>query len=105
MIHLQARKDIATTGFVASIVSESGGSARLAMQEWTSRKSSVLWPALVAVVLVAWAAFFAVGMLADPFQPVDRELPDLPAVTLAGQTLDRAFLGDDAWVVTLWLPG
>lgn len=64
-----------------------------------------LWPALLALVAVVMLAVVGGSWNADPLVPVDEPLPDLPAVTLAGERLDRAYFGDRPWVVLVWLPG
>lgn len=66
---------------------------------------SRLWTALLALAALLFAGIVAVTWPSDPIVPADDVLPDLPAVTLDGVALDRAFFADRPWVVLVWLPG
>lgn len=64
-----------------------------------------VWTVLMAGVALLTAAAVLWGLGQDPQVDDDRPLPDLPAETLDGVALDRAFFGDRTWLVAVWLPG
>lgn len=79
---------------------EFGSETRLA---GFKRRARARWPVWTLSAMIA--LLIALIMLAEPFTPMNEDLPPLRMRNPAGERVSSAHLQDKPWLINVWLPG